>query len=163
MQVIILLAGKAEEGVIELLTTLAEMLGTFYAKEESRNLKQILQLTNVAFKHALPMRAVLTPTKTMTQCKLYGIYYHSAVHHAAVIYKYRPLCLSSINAELFQRVFNFIVDITRKTWSKHAEDLVPNAFLHMQWKDCTVEENTTSRNVKYQVSKEVITQSQDKP
>lgn len=104
MQVTILLAGKADGGVIELLTTLAEMMGTFYAKEESRNPKQILRLANLAFKHALAMRAVLTPPKTMTQRKLYGIYYHSAVHHAAVIY--RLVCLSSINAELFERFFD---------------------------------------------------------
>ena len=140
LQVTILLAEKADGGVIELLTTLAEMMGTFYAKEESRNPKQILRLANLAFKHALAVRAVLTPPKTMTQRKLYGIYYHSAVHHAAVIY--RLVCLSSINAELFERFFDRIVDITRKTWSKHAEDLVPNAFLHIQGEDCTVEENT---------------------
>jgi len=50
------------------------------------------------------MRAVLTPPKTMTQCKLYGIYYHSAVHHAAVIYGL--VSLSSINTELFERFFD---------------------------------------------------------
>ena len=62
------------------------------------------------------------------------------MHHAAVIY--RLVCLSSINAELFERFFDRVIDITRKTWSKHAEDLVPNAFLHIQGEDCTVEENT---------------------
>ena len=140
LQVTILLAGKAEESVMELLTTLAEMMGTFYAKEDSRNPRQILRLANLSFRHALAVRTVLTPPKTMTSRKLHGIYYHSAVHHAAVIY--RLVCLSSINAELFERFFDRIVDITRKTWSKQAEDLVPNAFLHIQGEDCSVEENT---------------------
>ena len=88
------------------------------------------------------MRAILTPPKTMTIRKLYGIYYHSAVHHASVIY--RHVCLSSINAELFERFFDRIIDITRKTWSKHAEDLVLNAFLHILGEDITAEENTVS-------------------
>lgn len=142
LQVTIILhnaAEKPEESVMELLTTLCEMMGTFYGKEDDRNPRQILRLANLAFRHALAVREVLTPPKTMTIRKLHGIYYHSAVHHAAVIY--RLVCLSSINAELFERFFDRIVDITRKTWSKHAEDLVPNAFLHIQGEDGTVEEN----------------------
>ena len=82
----------------------------------------------------------MTTPKTMTSRKLHGIYYHSAVHHAAVIY--RLVSLSSINAELFERYFDRIVDITRKTWSKHAEDLVSNAFLHIQGEDCNDADHT---------------------
>ena len=92
------------------------------------------------------MRAILTPPKTMTIHKLYGIYYHIAVHHDSVIY--RMVCLLSINAELFERFFDRIVDITRKTSSKHAEDLVPNhiriRILHILGEDITVKENTVS-------------------
>ena len=127
---------------MDLLTTLAEMMGIFYAKEDTRCPRQIMRLANLSFKHALAMRAILTPPKTMTIRKLYGIYYHSAVHHASVIY--RLVCLSSINAELFERFFDRIIDITRKTWSKHAEDLVLNAFLHILGEDITAEENTVS-------------------
>ena len=64
------------------------------------------------------MRAILAPPKTMNNRKLYGIYYHIAVHHASVIYML--VCLSSINAKLLKRFLDRIVDITRKTWSKHA-------------------------------------------
>ena len=127
---------------MDLQTPLAEMMGIFYAKEDTRCPKQILQLVNLSFKHAPAMRAILAPPKTMTIRKLYGIYFHSAVHHASVIY--RLVCLSSINAELFERFFDRIVDITRKTWSKHAEDSVPNAFLHILGEDITAEENTVN-------------------
>ena len=88
------------------------MMGIFYAKEDTRCPKQILQLLNLAFKHSLAMRTILTPPKTMTICKLYGIYYHSALHHASFIY--RLVCLPSINAGLFEGFFDRIVDITRK-------------------------------------------------
>ena len=64
------------------------------------------------------MRAILAPPKTMNNRKLYGIYYHIAVHHASVIYML--VCLSFINAKLLERFLDRIVDITRKTWSKHA-------------------------------------------
>ena len=94
LQVTILLADKADEHVMELLTTMAEMMGLFYSEEVNRNPRQILRLANLAFRHAIAVRAVLTPPKTMTSHKLHGIYYHSAVHHAAVIY--RLVSLSSI-------------------------------------------------------------------
>ena len=73
---------------------------------------------NLLFKHTPAMRAILAPPKTMNNRKLYGIYYHIAVHHASVIYML--VCLSSINAKLLERFLDRIVDITRKTWSKHA-------------------------------------------
>ena len=44
-------------------------MGIFYAKEDTRCPKQILQLVNLAFKHSLAMRTILTPPKTMTICK----------------------------------------------------------------------------------------------
>ncbi|CAH3124411.1 unnamed protein product [Pocillopora meandrina] len=89
------------------------------------------------------MRTILTPPKTMTICKLYGIYYHSALHRASVMY--RLVCLPSINAGLFERFFDRIVDITRRMWSKHTEDLVLNAFLYILEEDITAEENTLRR------------------
>ena len=130
------------------------MKGIFYAKEDTRCPKQILQLVNLAFKHSLAMGTTLTPPKTMTICKLYGIYYHSALHHASVMY--RLVCLPSINAGLFERFFDRIIDIIRKMWSKHTEDLVLNAFLYILEEDITVEENTVhSKTGNYKVDKEV--------
>ena len=142
LQVTILLAGKADNNVMDLLATLAEMMGIFCGKGNTKCAKEILRLANLSLKHALAMRAIVTPPKTMTIRKLYGIYYQSAVYHASVTY--RLVCLSSIDAELFERFFDRIVDITRKTWSKHIEDLVPDAFLHILGEDITAEENAVS-------------------
>ena len=61
LQVTILLTGKADNSVMDLLTTLAEMMGIFYFKEDTRCPKQFLQLLNLSLKHALAMRAILTP------------------------------------------------------------------------------------------------------
>ena len=117
------------------------MMGIFYAKEDTRCSKQILQLVNLSFKHSLAMRTILTPPKTMTICKLYGIYYHSALHRASVMY--RLVCLPSINAGLFERFFDRIVDITRRMWSKHTEDLVLNAFF-TYWKKISLQRKIQS-------------------
>ena len=38
----------------------------------------------------------------------------------------------STNAEMFERLFEKLSDITTKTWSKTIEDLSTNAILHLQ-------------------------------
>ena len=70
-----------------------------------------------------------------------GIYYHSAVDNAPLLY--RLVCLRSICAKLFERYFDRIEDITKKTWKKHIEDLVPNAFLHIQAEDSMATETNS--------------------
>ena len=37
----------------------------------------------------------------------------------------------------------WIEDVTRKTWNKHTEDLVPNALLHIQAEDAMAVETNT--------------------
>jgi hypothetical protein len=115
------------------------MMGTYYAYASKRSPRQVLRLHNLALKHSLAFKSVLTPPKTMSYRKMFGIYYHAIVDHAPFLY--RLICLRSINAELFERFFDRIDDITRKTWSKHAEDLISNAFLHIQGEDAQEEDN----------------------
>ena len=55
---------------------------------------------------------------------------------------YRLVCLPSINAGLFERFFDRIVDITRRMWSKLTEDLVLNAFLY--WKKISLQRKIQS-------------------
>ena len=93
----------------------------------TRSPRSVLRLYNIFYRHGQAIQQHLTPPKAMTLRKLCGIYYHSAVDHAPLLY--RLICLRSIGAELFERYFDRIEDITRKTWNKHIEDLVPNAFL----------------------------------
>jgi len=153
LQVTILLTKEAsiDENVSELLTSFCEMMGVYYAYEEDRNPRQVLRLHNLALKHSLAFKSVLTPPKTMTQRKMFGLYYHGIVDHAPFLY--RLICLRSINAELFERFFDRIEDITRKTWSKHAEDLIPNAFLHLQAEDAQIEENEVMATQERELSK----------
>ncbi|KAK3737282.1 hypothetical protein QZH41_019809 [Actinostola sp. cb2023] len=141
LQVTIFLSQQANlaENVRDLLTTFCEMMGIYYGYEEDRNPRQVLRLYNLAIKHSIAYKDVLSPPQTMTTRKMFGLYYHSIVEHAPFIY--RLVCLRSINAELFERFFDKIEDITRKTWDKHTENLIPNAFLHVEAEKAHEEEN----------------------
>lgn len=117
----------------DILLLFCEMMGMYYENEEKRSPRSVLRLYNISFRHGQAIQRLLTPPKELTLRKLCGIYYHGAVDHAPLLY--RLVCLRSICAELFERYFDRIEDITRKTWNKHIEDLVPNAFLHIQAED----------------------------
>jgi len=110
----------------------------------TRSPRSVLRLYNIFYRHGQAIQQHLTPPKAMTLRKLCGIYYHSAVDHAPLLY--RLICLRSIGAELFERYFDRIEDITRKTWNKHIEDLVPNAFLHIQVEDEMASQNNSFSN-----------------
>ena len=72
----------------------------------------------------------MTPTRAQTSRKLFGIYLHACVSHSAFLL--RLASHRSTNAEMFERLFEELTDITRKTWNNRVESLVSNAVLHMQ-------------------------------
>ena len=117
----------------DILLLFSEMMGIYYENDGKRSPRSVLRLYNISFRHGQAIQKLLTPPKELTLRKLCGIYYHGAVDHAPLLY--RLVCLRSICAELFERYFDRIEDITRKTWNKHIEDLVPNAYLHIQAED----------------------------
>ena len=90
----------------------------------------VLRLHNLCWRHAVQCRRVLTPTKVLTYRKLFGLYFHSIVSHAAFLL--RIVSHRSTNAEMCERLFEKLSDITTKTWSKRIEDLCSNAILHYQ-------------------------------
>ena len=113
-----------------LLVTLCEMIEIYYAQEENRSPKIILCLHNLCWRHAIQCRRVLTPPKKLTYRKLFGLYLHSCRTHSAHLL--RLASHRSTNAEMFERLFEKLSDITTKTWSKRMKDLSTNAILHLQ-------------------------------
>jgi hypothetical protein len=136
---------------MELLLTFAEMMGIFYASEDKRSSKSILRLHNLSFRHSYAVNSILTPVKSMTTRKLQGIYYHQIINHSALIY--RIISLKSINAELFERFFDKLGDITKKTWSRQPDDLIPNTFLHVQAEDAVKEEASAMEKQDKEISR----------
>lgn len=93
----------------------------------------VLRLHNLCWRHGIQCRKVLTPTRALTCIKLFGLYLHACVPHFAFL-----LCLvshRSTNAEVFERLFEELTDITLKTWNRRIEDLASNAVLHLQAKN----------------------------
>lgn len=117
----------------DILLFFCDMMGIYYESDRKRRPRSVLRLYNISFRHGQAIQKLLTPPKELTVRKLCGIYYHAAVDHVSLLY--RQVCLRSICAELFERYFDRIEVITRKTWNKHIEDLVPNTYLHIQAED----------------------------
>ena len=90
----------------------------------------ILRLRNLCWRHAIQCRRVLTSTRIPTYRKLFGLYFHSIVAHAAFLL--RLVSHRSTNAEMSECLFEKLSDITSKTWNKRIEDLSSNAILHYQ-------------------------------
>ena len=122
----------ATRDVRALLVTLCEMVEIFYSQDQKRSPKLILRLHNICWRHAIQCRKVLTPARALTYRKLFGLYFHACVSHSAFLL--RLVSHRSTNAEMFERLFEELTDITRKTWNKKIEDLASNAVLHLQAK-----------------------------
>ena len=120
----------ATRDVRSLLASLCEMVEIFYAQDRKRCPKLILRLHNLCWRHAILCRKVLTPPRALTSRKLSGIYFHACVSHSAFLL--RLVSHRSTNAVMFERLFEELSDITKKTWNNRIESLVRNAVLHMQ-------------------------------
>ena len=106
------------------------MIEIFYAQDDARSPKMILCLHNLCWRHTIQCRRVLTPPQSLTYRKLFGMYFHSCTSHSGQLL--RVVSHRSTNAEMFERLFEKLSDITAKTWSKQIEDLSKNAILHFQ-------------------------------
>lgn len=125
----------ATRDIRALLVTLCEMVEIFYFQERKRSPRLVLRLHNLCWRQAILCRRVLTPTRALTCRKLFGLYFHACVSHSAFLL--RLVSHRSTNAEMFERLFEELTDITRKTWNRRIEDLASNAVLHMQAKNVT--------------------------
>ena len=113
-----------------LLVTLCEMIEIFYTPDDARSPKMILCLHNLCWRHAIQCRRMLTAPQSLTYRKLFEMYFHSCTSHSGQLLRvvsHRPT-----NAEMFERLFDKLSDVTVKTWSKRIEDLSKNAILHFQ-------------------------------
>lgn len=151
LKISIKLADTLPENERKLLLTFCEMQGVYYNNDDKRSPRQVLRLHNISFQHSIYMHKCLVPPKSVTLRKLFGIYYHGAVDHAPFLY--RLVCLRSINAELFERYFDRIDNITKKTWGKHVETLIPNALLHIQAEDQISPQGSTFLTQEREISK----------
>ena len=123
----------ATRDVRALLVTLFEMVEIFYTQEKKRSPRLILRLHNLCWKHSIECRKELTLTRALTSRKLFGLYFHACVSHS--VFLLRLVSHRSTNAEMFERLFEELTDISRKTWNRRIEDLATNVVLHVRAKN----------------------------
>ena len=115
------------------MVTLFEMVEIFYTQEKKRSPRLILRLHNLCWKHSIECRKELTLTRALTSRKLFGLYFHACVSHS--VFLLRLVSHRSTNAEMFERLFEELTDISRKTWNRRIEDLATNVVLHVRAKN----------------------------
>ena len=96
-----------------LLVTLCEMIEIFYTPDDARSPKMILCLHNLCWRHAIQCRRMLTAPQSLTYRKLFEMYFHSCTSHSGQLLRvvsHRPT-----NAEMFERLFDKLSDVTVKT------------------------------------------------
>ncbi|XP_078609001.1 uncharacterized protein LOC144880606 [Branchiostoma floridae x Branchiostoma japonicum] len=127
----VLFEHKANPKVIDLLSTLANVVHICYSLEKERTPRQVLRLANQVYLHSIHLREVIgTKTKVITSRKLYGTYFHSLSTHAPILY--RLVNLRSLNAEQQERLFNKLKGIYSTTSSRRPAEDVGMGMLRMQ-------------------------------
>ena len=121
-------SGRIENRFSIILRTLSEIQQIFYSNERSPTL--IFRLYNLTFLHAITMVDVFTETKSLSNRKLFGLYFHALVCHSPQ--QFRVMCLPSSNAEDEERMFNFLKTISTLTSNHHPDNVLSNAFIRMQ-------------------------------
>ncbi|XP_019626548.1 PREDICTED: uncharacterized protein LOC109471652 [Branchiostoma belcheri] len=129
--------GQAEEKVMTLLSTLAEMQRLCYAAAEDRNMTSIFRMQNTMFLHHLMLRECFPGNpKNITRRKLWGQYMHSLRDHTPVIFRVAPI--SSLLAENEERQFGTFKRITKASANyANAGHIITNIFVrsHFQSKN----------------------------
>ncbi|KAI8486584.1 AP-5 complex subunit zeta-1 [Branchiostoma belcheri] len=121
--------GQAEEKVMTLLSTLAEMQRLCYAAAEDRNMTSIFRMQNTMFLHHLMLRECFPGNpKNITRRKLWGQYIHSLRDHTPVIFRVAPI--SSLLAENEERQFGTFKRITKASANyANAGHIITNIFV----------------------------------
>ena len=117
--------------IFRVFETLCEIQEIFYSRE--RTPSTILRLYNVTFLHALLLVECFNKTKSLTQRKFFGQYYHSIICHAAQQYRIMPL--PSSNAESEERMFKTLKEISAKMTNHKPDNVILTCFVRVQARD----------------------------
>ena len=110
---------------------LSEIQEIMYSDDKDRTSAIILRFHNLTFQHAVLMNALFVGnSKSLTQRKMSGQYYHALVSHAPI--QLGIMSLASANSENEERGFNFFKEISTHASNHHPENVLLNAFLRIQ-------------------------------
>ncbi len=113
-----------------LLTTAVKISEILYSQDDKRTLKSILQLYNCTWLHYELCKQFFCSPREVSYENFFGIYIHSLVVHAPI--QYKIVCLTSINTENEERLFQQAKRIARLTTNRHPEHVIPSILLRLQ-------------------------------
>ena len=125
-----LLEHSQEGSSLILMQTIVEIMMVMYSNDEKRTPKQILRLFNITWLHAEVCANTLSHPSSVSQRKMFGIYFHAIVCHAAP--QFEIVCLKSVNAEDQEHLFGQAESITGNTSNQHPNHVIPNLLLQIQ-------------------------------
>ncbi|XP_048587968.1 uncharacterized protein LOC125572131 isoform X1 [Nematostella vectensis] len=110
--------------------TLTEVSRLLYSHPSKRCPRDILRLHNQSFLHAMTLKEVIKETKSLTDRKLYGRYFHSLVVHSPI--QSRLVSGRSVNTEQQERHFNTFSAIAENTSSRRPGEIITPGLVRMQ-------------------------------
>ncbi|XP_048587473.1 uncharacterized protein LOC116615734 isoform X2 [Nematostella vectensis] len=127
--------GKQMRGVMSekpqtVFDTLTEVSRLLYSHPSKRCPRDILRLHNQSFLHAMTLKEVIKETKSLTDRKLYGRYFHSLVVHSPI--QSRLVSGRSVNTEQQERHFNTFSAIAENTSSRRPGEIITPGLVRMQ-------------------------------
>ena len=114
--------------------TLSEIQELLYLPDNKRNPATILKLIITTYKHAMFLKVNIDGNiRSMTDRKLFGIYYYSIMGHSAE--QFRLYSDRSTNTEKEEATFNTLKIFTNITSNHHTENIIFNAIVRSQAKE----------------------------
>ena len=135
-----------------MLATAVEMTELLYCDPTKRTSQSILRLHNVAFVHAKLCLDHFSNPKTMSSRRMFGRYFHALTTHSPLLT--RIIAPRLLNTEMEERMFGQCKAITRNTSNQHANDIITNILVRIQYEDKRVAaETNTVKNQESEVLK----------
>ena len=116
--------------ILQLIQSLVEISELLYADDSKRSPKSILRLYNLTWVHFELCCQLFQITKTMSHQKMFGIYLHALIIHAAS--QYEIMSLKSANSEHEERLFGQAKNMVHSATNRQPTNVIPNILLRLQ-------------------------------
>ena len=116
---------------MDILQSLAEIQEILYLPDNKRTTSTVLRLINITFIHAMLIKIFFNnKLLSMTNRKLFEVYYHSLIRHAPE--QYRIIPGRTCNTEKEEATFSYIKKDTNNASNHHSDNVISNAFIRYQ-------------------------------
>lgn len=143
------LEGKIPKDIVNMCTSLVEIISICYSQHSQRTPKIILRLHNQCFQFSILCKRIIGVPKKMTSRKFYGCHFHSLTVHAPQTY--RLFCLRPLIPEQEERSFGDLRSISLRTSSRQCGKVIDNAVLRYN-----MQQQSEKRNCSFKQQESII-------